>query len=190
MKKDSITLHPVSGLVIVIQCLYLFFIAIDILGLYYIITDEDILLPGKIVVSIFIGLIGIFLLFIWIRTFFVKVKLTENEVVVSSDYLILKFFKIQYGFTLNYSLIEDIRLKPSRKNSKGGTISFFVNGRGPALDYIEFDVKGERNKKRINVTYFSKKQIIKMLSYIIEKIKVTNGNFNKDVKDLVKIKEK
>lgn len=190
MKKDSITLHPVSGLVIVIQCLYLFFIAIDILGLYYIITDEDILLPGKIVVSIFIGLIGIFLLFIWIRTFFVKVKLTENEMVVSSDYLIFKFFKIQYGFTLNYSLIEDIRLKTSRKNSKGGTIPFFVNSRGPALNYIEFDVKGERNKKRINVTYFSKKQIIKMLSYIIEKIKLTNENFNKDVKDLVKIKEK
>ena len=29
-----------------------------------------------------------------------------------------------------------------------------------------------------------------MLSYIIEKIKLTNENFNKDVKDLVKIKEK
>lgn len=118
-----------------------------------------------------------------------KILLFENSISVSED-IGSKDTKLQYKIDVKFDQIEYIDMQISYNNSLNQYMRFVIT----PMPYIVLHLKDEKDK-RINVYYYSKKQTIEIIDYIIEKKKVEDVVLNHKtgkelVNELSKIKSK
>lgn len=158
MKK----IYPCSALTIILEIFFLAICLLCIFGFCLGIMENNLYgyLCSISSIIVFLGSLIYFLSFIKKR-----ITITEKEIIVSEDIadkrnIFLR--KIQYNTSVSFDEIEKIYICSTNKDSRGQHVKFiFV-----FMPYIVFECK-DRQKKMINVYYFSKKQVI----YIIDEVK-------------------
>lgn len=177
------TYRAFSWLKILLICIFLLLILIGIYLIYLFLVDEKLLQIEKIMYTIS-SVVCFFILFVlFVCPTMHKVKFEGEFVKVCSDWNI--FEKIQYPCSFYYHLVEDVRIVGNRKNSKGGQLSR-TTSRGGQFTYIEVSILGQRTKKRILITFYSKNQIKAILNELISRIKLKNPEFILNASDVFK----
>ncbi len=137
---------------------------------WYLIRDSKTILDwiGLGVAIYFIA----FLVYTFLRFIRRKIVLYEDRIFVLED-MGGKEVKIQYEVDLSFAEIENVYLEISNKNSLNKNMRWVIT---PML-YIVFDLN-DGTKARINVYFYSKKQVISIIDYIIEKKKQIDPIFS------------
>ena len=100
-----------------------------------------------------------------------SIDIYDDRVYVRED-IGSKDIKLQYDTNILFNDIDEITMMISSNNSKNQYMRFVIT----PMPYIIFHLKNGK-KARINVYYYSKKQIINILDYIIGKVQVNNPEF-------------
>ena len=146
------------------------FIAIDLDVLY---TNIDTTPLESILVFCSI----IFVFYTFIRLLLAcKITLKENEIYKCGDGL-PKFEKIQYKCSIKYTDIKNVSIIASANDSRNKRIQLKWISSSVAKKYLEFEQINNNKKIRMCINYYTKKQVIKMLNYVNNKMQQL-GNRN------------
>lgn len=122
-----------------------------------------------IVVGIGTVLFGIYLLVKFAKN---RIVFTESEIFVPQHWG-SKDSRIQYETHIKYDEITNIFITASNKNSLGRDARRVMT----IMPYMVFECR-DGKQKAINVLYFSKKQVIKIIDLAIERAKAQGIDFN------------
>lgn len=100
-----------------------------------------------------------------------RIVLFENKIYVQGDFGDEKT-KLQYEIDIEYINIQNISLVVDSKNSLNKDVVFVIT---PMINSVLHLSDGE--EARINLYYYSKKQKIEIINYIIERIKIIDPIF-------------
>lgn len=110
-----------------------------------------------------------------------KIVLNKDRVYVSDD-IGNKDIKLQYGLNLSLAQIEEVRLDINSNNSLNKKIRWVVT----PMPNIVFKLSNSK-EARINLYYYSKKQVIEIIDCIIQNKQLIERDFtNKSGQDLVR----
>lgn len=127
----------------------------------------------------------VFLLYASIRFLLCfRIHLRKSNIITYGDGL-PKFEKIQYKTIVDYVNIKNIAIVASDKNSKNKRIQLkWISGTIPKK-YLEFTLMNDK-KERICINYYTKKQIIKMLTYISINMKECKNQNSLNIDEIMK----
>lgn len=127
----------------------------------------------------------IFLLFTSIRFLLcLKISLRKEKIYTFGD-LLPKFEKVQYKCCIEYREIQNVSIIVSEKDSKNQVIKLKWGSSYIAKKYLEFTLNNDK-KERVCISYYTKKQITKMLKYINNNMKISGNENNLNVKEIMK----
>ena len=124
-------------------------------------------LAGIVFICVVCGGMTIVIALKMIQVLWYRIVFFDEEILVSGDKC-PKSSRVQYKDEILYSKIETIRIIYSSQSSKKKKIPMLSGAHSYPGTFFEF-ILNNRRKKWVHITYFSKKQRIKMIDIINEK---------------------
>lgn len=160
--------------------LHLGFIFLQLFISIFLVSGIAIFVYGSRLCNWFIILVGvIWSLFIGYQMYIMcsYIIIFDDEVIKTNGDRQPKLNKIQYGITIKYEDILNIKVISSSKDSKNETIKAKMLSKMAPKTYFEISTKDGR-KERLFILYFSNKQRKKMLILIKDRAKNNNNNLD------------
>lgn len=167
--------------------LSLFFLSMGVFSLYYSIQLVVALFYTpwvEVFLALALMIFGtVFTLYTFVRFVHFRIVFREESIFVPSDWQSPEY-RIQYKTIIRYDEIEEIHMIRSTMNSLNKPITGLLLSSNVLKPYIEFTTK-EGKKKRIFISYFTRRQRIKVIDEVKRRMLLV-GN-NRPINDTISI---